>query len=323
MNKFLILLVLFLISSQAFAQRIFYTVPSRHAGHIIGQPADTVGLYLRVGKDSIFHHLAWYNGISYGIAVRDSVLFVSGVDGVLRSLDNGKTWKIVTDWRMPDAFKVYFHPKLVRTIFMVCSTGIWKSDDLGDTWTALNEGLQLTNQTYVNTLLVLPDKLVAGTAGGIVVRANEAKKWSLAGLPDKEVHDIKQDPFNPKHLVAAVEDSGVFESADGGVTWQVLGMDLQGKTVYAIAFDPAHASIIYCGGYQLGLCKYDKNTNAWVQLNNSIKTKSIHSIALEPFSGRLYVGLIDYGLFYSDDDGIIVNATTETTGRVWQITIAP
>jgi len=323
MNKSLLLIILFLSASQAFAQRVFYTVPSRHVGHIIGQPADTVGLYMRIGKDSTFHHLAWYNEISYGIAVRDSILFLCGLDGVLRSQDNGKTWKVVTDWRMPDAFQVYFYPQYLRSIFMVSSTGIWKSDNLGDTWTAINEGLQLTSQTYVNALLVLPDKLIACTAGGIVVRANDSKKWSQAVLPNKEVHDIKQDPFDAKHIVAAVEDAGVYESIDGGTTWQALGRSLEGKTVYTIAFDPSHAGTIYCGGYQLGLCKYDKNASSWMLLNNQISHKSIHSIAVEPVSGRLYIGLVDCGLFYSDDGGPTVSPTKETSGRVWQITIAP
>ena len=289
----------------------------------MGQPADTVGLYTNDGKDLNWRHLAWNNEISYGIAVRDSVLFLSGLDGVLRSFDNGTTWKLVTDWRMPEAFQVYFHPIQSRTVFMICSTGIWKSDDLGNTWTKLNAGLKNTSQTYVNTLLILPDKLIAGTADGIFEKANNAKKWRLSALAAKEVHDLKEDPYNPKHIVAATEDEGVYESADGGKSWRPLGKNLEGKTVYTIAFDSLHEGILYCGGYKLGLCKYDEKSDSWTQLKNEISHKSIHSIAIEPAYGELYIGLLDYGLYRSSDGGLTVEGTKETSGKIWQIATAP
>lgn len=319
-----ILAVLLLVTANlsSYAQHIYYTIPARQAGNIIGQKPESVGLYSYKETDSTIKHLAWQNEIAYGITVRDSLLFLSGLDGVLRSLDNGKSWKLVTDWRMPEAFQVYFDPAKPKTIYMICSTGIWKSNDLGDTWISINSGLKTTSQTYINTLLVLPGKLIAGTADGIFIKKTDSKKWKLAALQGKEIHNIKQDPYNSKHLIVATEDFGTYESIDEGTTWKIIGADFHDKTVYSIAFDPAHAGTVYCGGYKLGLCRYDSESHSWLQLSNQVSGKSIHSITIN-HSGKIYMGLINSGLFYSQDGGFTATATSETTGKIWQVQVAP
>jgi hypothetical protein len=324
MNKLFFFILLFSNLRTVDAQKIFFTISARQNYSIMGNKSDTIGLYRGYSGDPTWTHLAWLNEISYGIAVRDSIYFLSGLDGVLRSTDHGINWKVVTTWRIPEAFQVYFHPELPHTVYLICSNGVWKSEDLGETWNEFNAGLKSTSQKFVNKLLILPGGLLACTADGIYERKNDSRQWDLFAWHGKEVNDICLDPHNRLHLLAAMEDSGLEESFDGGKTWNMAGTGLAQETIYSIAFDPLQKGTVYCGGYKLGLCKYNADTRQWGRLENNVSGKSIHSIAIDPFhSEKIYLGLIDSGLFYSPNKGEDVSCIAEANGKIWQVLIVP
>lgn len=115
---------------------------------------------------------------------------------------------------------------------------IWKSTDLGKSWTHSSEGL-----TYGEGADPLAAAWVVKPAGpvvyagvepaGLFKSADAGATWQhVAGLRDHPTrphwqpgggglmaHTMEVDPRDPNHLYVGISVAGVFESRDGGATW--------------------------------------------------------------------------------------------------------
>jgi len=74
-----------------------------------------------------------------------------------------------------------------------CS-GVLKSLDGGDSWSAVNTGL--TNQ-YVYSLAIEPTTLYAGTNRGAFRSLNGGRSWAAAGLANAQAWVLAIDPDTP------------------------------------------------------------------------------------------------------------------------------
>jgi photosystem II stability/assembly factor-like uncharacterized protein len=118
--------------------------------------------------------------------------------------------------------------------------GLYRSGDLGGTWTAVGEpeGLWAPAARTIGPDPLQPGALVCGTEPGRLFRsADEGRTWSeLAGfsavpgvsewyLPYSPragaVRNVWAPPGRAGHLLASVEVGGLLRSADGGDTWSV------------------------------------------------------------------------------------------------------
>jgi photosystem II stability/assembly factor-like uncharacterized protein len=77
-------------------------------------------------------------------------------------------------------------PTNPRVVFAGTGTGVYKSTDGGESWRAVNRGLELEERNWVSALSV--------------------------------------DPTNPR-VVFAGTDAGVYKSDDGGATWTSTGLN--------------------------------------------------------------------------------------------------
>jgi hypothetical protein len=56
-------------------------------------------------------------------------------------------------------------------------------------------------------------------------------------LPDLPLHSVVIDPTTSPHTIIVSSDSAVFQSANGGQTWQVLGLGMPTVDVTSLALD--------------------------------------------------------------------------------------
>ncbi|MBK8553211.1 MAG: T9SS type A sorting domain-containing protein [Ignavibacteria bacterium] len=143
------------------------------------------------------------------------------------------------------------------------TTGIWKSTNLGVSWTQSNSGLtNLTVQT-IGIGTSNPNVVYCGTsqtgAGAGVYRSTDAgASWTLVnnGIVEtsKGIQSIAVDPTDPLIVYAAVFDGlvdsqvGIYKSYDGGDTWEQanIGMGTV-KNVLTIVINPLNPDVVYCG----------------------------------------------------------------------------
>ena len=115
---------------------------------------------------------------------------------------------------------------------------IWKSTDLGASWTHSSEGLTYGEgaDPLTTAWLVKPagNLIYAGVEPAGLFRSSDAgATWEhVQGLRDHPsrphwqpgggglmVHTMEVDPRDPNHMYVGISVAGVFETKDGGATW--------------------------------------------------------------------------------------------------------
>ena len=163
---------------------------------------------------------------------------------------------------------------------MYCGTfgkGLWCSDDSGETWNPVGEGIPYAE---VMSVAVSPIERVgkfgvvwAGTEPSALFRSEDGgEKWqelrTLQDIPSKPIWSfpprpythhvrwIEADPVEPGRLFLAIEQGGVMRTLDGGQTWEdhKSGAQFDGHTLATHKRAPGH---VYeaAGGYGLILGK--------------------------------------------------------------------
>jgi photosystem II stability/assembly factor-like uncharacterized protein len=157
---------------------------------------DTLGgvFRLRVGDSSWEHMMTGFPEVVHVHCVTvhpqaHEIVFAGTHDGVYRSTDHGATWHRTNfEPRERQIWSISFDPKNSKRLFAGASpTGIFRSDDGGDSWTEVKSG-------------TIPDRLSMGTFKNRVMR-------------------IAIDPQDQNVMCAGLEVNGAMSSDDGGKTW--------------------------------------------------------------------------------------------------------
>jgi photosystem II stability/assembly factor-like uncharacterized protein len=195
-------------------------------------------------------------------------------------------------------------------------SGMFKSQDNGQTWIPANQGL---GNFYINSLAIDPTKpttLYAGTYKNQLYKSVDGGNtwtWSGAGMQDQAiVYAIAIDPTLPARLYAAtrgISNNGnppwkgvVYKSVDAGQTWtpsltNVGGVDAQ-DWIYSLAVDPNYHNNIYAASHEHGpFYSYDAGTK-WNVIDSGIKDYSGRAIVIDP--RKMDSSTLYYGVWHTD-----------------------
>ena len=172
---------------------------------------------------------------------------------IFKSTDTGKTWQ-ESDEGFPHEKHTAIHdvqidPKNTNIIYAATTKheatigiGIYKSNDAGKTWSAINSGL---DDLSVGTIAIHPENtemLLAATHSGLYKSANSGQSWKRTSSSHSfDVEYVKNDP----NMVYASTNDGVLKSKDFGENWykvnyglpsgegQGIGVSIDGNVIYA------------------------------------------------------------------------------------------
>jgi len=207
------------------------------------------------------------------------------------------------DFQMPgrDAQCVAFDP--LRPQFIYCGTfgsGLWRSDDAGETWRPAGDGITQTRVLSVAVSRVERVKGVgvvyAGSEPTAIFRSEDAgETWQeckgLSDLPSAsawsfpprpETHHarwIETDPHVEGRLFVAVEAGALIRSLDAGVTWQ----DRRPGGPYDTHQLKTHlrsAGRLYSAAGD-GYFESRDGGNTWKQLEEGLRHKYLWSVAVD------------------------------------------
>ncbi len=156
------------------------------------------------------------------------------------------------------AWRVQFDPVRPRRVyFCYMDIGLLISDDLGVTCRRSYAGMK----TGGNCFGVVVDPQATGTlwaatgwwnrnAGDLCRSDDDGRTWRIvgqpaSGLPEGQVLEMALDPRSPvgqRRLVALSNGNGIFETRDGGASWQNINGDLPAaaaKKPLGLLLDPA------------------------------------------------------------------------------------
>jgi len=307
--------------------QIYFSVVGRKVVTVIGNDIYVNGLYISNSTDNKWIRRGWKNNSINDIEIEaksdGKVIYTACNNGVMRSDDFGKSWKILTDWDVTEVLSVKLDPQNNKILYAATAFGVWKSIDGGNTWKKKNDGLLSVNQTFIPSLQILNNNLIfAASADGVMVSSDGGEKWSLAGLKGKEIHKIEKAPYDEKILACVTEDHGVYLSKDQGKSWKQINFGLKTMTFYSIVFDPKNPGVMYCGGFKTGVYKTSNFGEKWIQLQNEITDKDVKVIAVDNEKPEIiYSGLFNYGLYKSTDGGNSFTIAGEPDGRIGSILI--
>jgi hypothetical protein len=189
--------------------------------------------------------------------------------------------------------------------------GVFRSDDNGTTWKAVNSGFP--PNTSVSCLAVSKTKIFAGTWDhGVFVSADNGASWTAAnlGLTEPEVYSLA---ITGPCVFAGLWQEGIFLSTDGGTSWTPVNSGLAsekwgGITVYCLL---ASGTNIYAGTNS-GLYLSRDYGASWKSISSGMRGSSVHRLAA---SGPNLVA-INYGyggrVYLSANNGA---SWTEITSR--------
>ena len=129
-------------------------------------------------------------------------------------------------------------------VYAATSAGVFRSDDSGDTWAAMRDGLP---RLPVVALSGSPAQLFAALDGGGVFRSRDGGVWELTsdGIGDLQVLSVANDPQRPNVLFAGTRADGVFFSDNSADGWIRAGTGLIAGAYLDLAIDPNNSDLVY------------------------------------------------------------------------------
>lgn len=133
--------------------------------------------------------------------------------------------------------------------------------------------------------------------------------WTRSSLGERRsVIDIEYDP-NDSAIIYAGGLDGVLKTTDGGKTWTLIELVLEGvkREVWKLASDPAKEGRIVAGLHPIGIGISTDFGETWTLLEGSSKLHNNLVFGLEmdrSDSDKIYVAVNGVGIFVMDQNGI-------------------
>jgi photosystem II stability/assembly factor-like uncharacterized protein len=231
-------------------------------------------------------------------------------------------------------------------------SAVWKSPDLGETWTLSSEGLAYDADggrklSKVSTLAVNNGRVLVGVeAPGIFESRDGGASWSvlttLAGEPGSDVWDdpanqppghlgvsaLMFDTDEPSRFWAIVQGIGLFETGDDGTSWAPRNKGLRadwprphedvGFCVHKLVRSPADGDRMFQQNH-VGMHRSDDAGHTWVEITEGLPTEFGFAAAAHPHDrDTFYVVPLDPGHGRCMPNGHAAVWRTRDAGASWQ-----
>ena len=232
-------------------------------------------------------------------------VFLACGNGVVRSLDGGKTWRMVTGWRESDVTAIVIDPTDGNHVYAASGWGLLRSSDGGDTWTSIDKGL---TEQFSRTIVLdaaNPSRILAGTAGGLFVTTNRGDSWQqVKAVPSAHVLRLRRGIDQPNVWLAVTEGQGAWLSTDDGQSWKLTAPDVASANLYACAVDPHDANHLAVGGWEVGVWTSTDGGTTWQNRAAGLPSENVLTLTYDPHhAGRVWAASFEEGTVFSDDAG--------------------
>jgi photosystem II stability/assembly factor-like uncharacterized protein len=305
---------------QARQDAIYMSVPNSHKHRLGALDNPTVGLFVSTDDGTTWNHLGWrgYIRTFYTEAGSDGTLWSACGNGVMRSTDTGKSWRITTGWQVTEVLKIKVDALTPARAYATTAYGVFKTENGGETWQERNHGFL---KPFISDIVIdrhQPTRLLAASEDGIYLSSNGGANWRRVGIQGKGVRTIVQHPVVKELFFAGTEDDGVFVSRDDGKRWIATNNGLQNLTIYSIACDRSNPAVLYVGTHGGGVYRSSDGGKSWKQKAEGLSNLVVHSIVVLPSnSSVLFAGTLNGGLFKSTDSGEHWRFNSQEEAQVW------
>jgi photosystem II stability/assembly factor-like uncharacterized protein len=228
----------------------------------------------------------------YCLMVKDSIVF-AGTDsnGVLRSEDNGETWKICNNG-LPTVTWVHNLVSNQKRIFLASFDGLYSSKDNGDSWNKidLGEGEHRIWSLYANGSTVL----AGGYPGGVYVSTDSGTTWSEIGFEDTSMNYVQSVAMFGSKIFAGQFMKGLYRAPLNGQSWTKLQVDTMKSPTFLCLLSKGPA--LYASGQ--GIYRSTDSGRTWSSLGSS-KMSGSWEIEL---NGKQLFAVGQKSVFYTEEN---------------------
>ena len=177
--------------------------------------------------------------------VRPGVLYCGSFRHPFRSLDGGLTWARIANGMVEDTevFGIEFSTGDPNDFWAATCGWVYRTTDGGASWTRYREGLTDRRTQAVRVDPRDPNRILAGTTGGLFESRNRGKSFRRISA-DVVVTALVFDPRDPSRLLVGTEADGVLRSEDGGLTLAESNRGLSEARVSAVAVLPSGRVVV-------------------------------------------------------------------------------
>ena len=228
-----------------------------------------------------------------------SKILAASFNTIIVSYDSGLTWSTVWDQHSVSNM-IYAIVSKDSFLFAGCDSGIFKSEDKGNTW------IKVGNQSITSNVLSLLAKdntIIAGSYGGIFRSIDNGLNWSVI-----DVHGVLFENFvvHYNYIFSSTYTTGVFRSSDNGYHWGKVLSD----TICGDCYTAVSGNNIFTIGRDTVYISSDNGTS-WRPTSSIFSTAGFSgaSSAIVAIGSNIFVGA-------NDADGGVVLSTNE--GQSWK-----
>jgi hypothetical protein len=194
---------------------------------------------------------------------------------------------------------------------------VWRSDDLGKTWQETPNGAirfpDDTEMTLARVWQLAPgtedDVVYAGTEPGAVFRSEDRgetftleralwehpqrKEWG-EGFGGQAFHTVLPHPTDPKSVTAAISTGGVYQTNDGGASWEPRNQGIRadflpedqrypefGQCVHKVTRHPSAPERLFAQNHG-GVYRSDDHGASWTSIGDDLPSDFGFSIVVHP-----------------------------------------
>lgn len=242
--------------------------------------------------------LNWTNmGISTmvtSVAFKDTRIFAGTTSGILISDDNGLSWNMSRSGL--SSTNIQSLGVMGNRIFAGTYDRLNYSTDNGNTWSVINTGMNLFEQ--VNTILINGSAIMAGSQGhGVYLSTDSGANWNSVSVGlNYPIHSLV---YNGSSYFAGTE-FGIFNSVNGGTSWNDISNSLPNIDIRAIAFS---GSTIIAGTWADGIYLSTDNGLNWQAGSTGLTSNYVSTLSV--IGSQVFAGTnaLISGMFGSSNKG--------------------
>lgn len=276
-------------------------------GSVAGGNVGSYGVLVRNGEDTTWTKLTKSNVISFGLGYFENESlrrhYLAAGNGLHRSTDGGKTWRILTSWTTEEILCVVPDPVDSAVIYVGTPLGVFKTGDDGNTWVRMMKGLK---KWFIQRIIMdSRDRrtLYAASEDDLYKTTDAGEHWVAMDAGATSPLALMQNPDRPAEFVAGFDDGGIRYTVDDGRTWKA-SRDLAHASIYALRAS-TDGKDLYAGGWQTGLWRSENGGATWSHVWSDPACEAVYSIHVDPADpGHLLVGSAGAGVFESHDRGV-------------------